>query len=136
MYLEKIQNIKPFFSLENIRLLKEKYLLYIISSNTEKAITKFLNYHKLEYFDEILGVNFHKSKVEKFKYLFGKHNLKPEEVVFVTDTLRDILEGHKVKVKTIAVDFGFHERERLEKGNPFKIVSNFDEMLKTIENMQ
>ena len=40
-----------------------------------------------------------------------------------------------VGVKTIAVDFGFHERERLEKGNPFKIVSSFDEMLKVIENM-
>jgi len=42
----------------------------------------------------------------------------------------------KVNVKTIAVDFGFHDRKRLEKGHPFKIVSNFKEMKETIDNFK
>jgi len=33
------------------------------------------------------------------------------------------------------VDFGFHDRERLERGNPFKIVSGFGEMLTVIDDM-
>jgi len=76
-----------------------------------------------------------KSKVEKFKYLFKKYKLKPEDCIFITDTLGDILEGNKVGVRTIAVDFGFHKRDRLEKGKPFKIVSSFDEILKVIGDM-
>jgi len=93
-----------------------------------------LDHHKLSCFTEVLGVDFHKSKVEKFKYLFQKYDLKPEEILFVTDTLGDILEANKVHVRTIAVDFGFHDRERLEKGKPFKIISGFTEMLEVIRN--
>lgn len=134
-YLENIQNIQPFFSLHNLGLLKENYSLHVISSNKEEPIKKFLNHHGLGLFTEILGVDFHKSKVEKFNFLFKKYNLKPNEAIFITDTLGDILEGHQVGVRTIAVDFGFHDRERLERGNPFKIVSNFNEMLSVIGNL-
>ena len=34
-----------------------------------------------------------------------------------------------------AVDFGFHERERLERDNPFKIISDFDELIPAIESI-
>jgi phosphoglycolate phosphatase-like HAD superfamily hydrolase len=74
----------------------------------------------------------HRSKVEKFKYLFDKYKIEADECVFVSDTLGDVLEGHKVGVKTIAVDFGFHKKDRLEKGKPYKIVSSFEEILQVI----
>lgn len=67
--------------------------------------------------------------------LFNKHDFNNEDCIFITDTLGDILEANKVGVKSIAVDFGFHERERLEKGNPFKIISNFKDIRKIIENI-
>ena len=142
------ENAKKFYELQNeafkyLRLedkikinlekLSEKYPLFIISSNQETALNiYFRNNNSTHIFKEILGMETHKSKVEKFKYLFNKYNLKAEECVFVTDTLGDILEGHKVGVKVIAVDFGFHKRDRLEKGKPFKIVSSFEEILQTI----
>ena len=135
-YLERITQVKPFFSQENIHLLKSLCPLYIISSSPKSAINKFLKCNNLEYFDEVLGVDFHKSKVEKFKYLFKKYSLNPNDVIFVSDTLGDILEAKNVDVKTIAVDFGFHDRIRIKKGNPFKIVSNFDELLETIKDFR
>ncbi|MBR9702094.1 HAD family hydrolase [Candidatus Pacearchaeota archaeon] len=134
-YLERITRVKSFFTLENIQAIKKISSLYIISSTKEQSIKKFLDYNNLSYFDAILGYDFHKSKVEKFKYLLKKYNLKPDEVVFVTDTLGDILEANKVNVKTIAVDYGFHDLNRLKRGSPFEIVSNFDELLKVIKNM-
>ena len=131
-YLKLEENIKKI-----LEKLSKKYTLFIISSNQETALNIYFQNNKFVHiFKEILGVETHKSKVEKFKYLFKKYNLKVDESVFITDTLGDILEGHKVGIKTIAIDFGFHGRERLKKGNPFKIVSNFDEMLKVIENMR
>ncbi|MEI8343373.1 MAG: hypothetical protein WCF93_00310 [Candidatus Moraniibacteriota bacterium] len=51
----------------------------------------------------------------------------------MTYTPGDILEGKEVGVEVIAVDFGFHKRDRLEKGEPFKIVSNFEEILESVK---
>jgi len=128
-YLEIEKSIK-----ENLETLSAKYPLFIISSNSETALnTYFQNNNSTHIFKEVLGMETHRSKAEKFKYVFDKYNLKFEECVFVTDTLGDILEGNKVGVKTIAVDFGFHEKERLEKGKPFKIVSSFDEIMQAIQ---
>ncbi len=138
----KIQN-EAFKSLKlekNVRIflenLSKDYSLFIISSNQEKALnTYFKNNNFVNIFKEILGSETHQSKVEKFKYLLNKYDLKTDECVFITDTLGDILEGNKIGIKTIAVDFGFHDRKRLERGNPFKIVSNFDDLLKTIKEI-
>jgi len=38
----------------------------------------------------------------------------------------------KTMKKAIIFDFGFHKRDRLEKGEPFKIVSSFEELLEII----
>lgn len=135
-YFKDIHHIKPFLSLEQIRLLDNTYDLFIISSNSEAPIKKFLTHHELDYFKQVFGAESHKSKVEKFKILFKQYNLQPSDCIFVTDTLGDILEGNKVGIKTIAVDFGFHEKERLEKGNPYKIISSFDEIFDIIENIK
>lgn len=130
-YLKIDENIK-----KNLEKLSREYPLFIISSNQEEALnTYFQNNICVHIFKEVLGLETHKSKIEKFKYLFKKYNLKAEDCIFVTDTLGDILEGNKVDVRTIAVDFGFHKRDRLEKGKPFKIVSSFDEMVGIINNM-
>lgn len=37
--------------------------------------------------------------------------------------------------KVVAVDFGYHERERLEKGNPFAIVSDFREIRRVAKEL-
>lgn len=130
-YLKIDENIKA-----NLEKMSEKYSLFIISSNQEEALNNYFQNNKfIHIFKEILGVETHQSKIEKFKYLFEKYNLEAEECVFVTDTLGDIIEGNKAGVKTIAVDFGFHDINRLEKGKPFKIVSSFDEILETIKDM-
>ncbi len=121
---------------EELEKLNEKYDLHIISSNSNRNLKiYFENNGFTNIFREILTAEVHKSKVEKFRILFKKYNLNPCSCVFVTDTLGDVLEANKVGVKTIAVDFGFHERERLEKGNPFKIVSDFKDIRKIIESM-
>lgn len=129
-YLEVDENIK-----KNLTKLAEEYEIFIISSNQEEALNNYFHNNKFAHvFMEVLGLETHKSKVEKFKYLFKKYNLKAEDCIFVTDTLGDILEGNKIGIRTIAVDFGFHKRNRLEKGNPFKIVSSFDEIIEIIKN--
>ncbi len=121
---------------EEIEKLKEDYDLYIISSNLIKNLNFYFEKNNFKnIFQEVLTAESHKSKVEKFKMLFNKYNLDPESCIFITDTLGDILEANKVGVKSIAVDFGYHGRERLEKGSPMKIVSNFKDIRKIMESI-
>ena len=115
--------------------LREKYELFIVSSNKEMVLEKYFKDNNVLVFSEILGTDKNKSKVKKFKILFDKYNFGKEDCVFVTDTLGDLLEANKVDVKSIAVDFGFHDKERLEKGNPCKIVSRFEDILPIVDEI-
>ena len=111
--------------------LSKNYKLHIISSGWTKAISNYLKNNEIDFvFYEILGWDIHNSKIEKFKMIFKKYNINSEKCTFVTDTLWDILEANKVWVKTFAVDFGYHNRKTLQKANPYKIISSFDELLK------
>lgn len=121
---------------KNLEYLADKFDLFIISSNSEENLNLYFennNFNNI--FKEILGVETHKLKTEKFKFLLNKYNLEKENFIFITDTLGDILEANEVGIKTIAVDFGFHSREFLLKGNPFKIVSSFPEIILEIEKL-
>lgn len=111
--------------------LKEEYDLHIISSNSEKTLNLYFENNGIFHiFKDVLGYETHKSKHEKFLMLLKKHKLNPDECIFITDTLGDILEANNVGMETIAVDYGFHEKERLSKGNPKHIISDFKEIRK------
>jgi HAD superfamily hydrolase (TIGR01509 family) len=122
---------------KEIEKLSKKFDLFIISSNSERNLNLYFeNNNFVGVFKEIMAAETHKSKEEKFKMLFKKYNLSPENCIFVTDTLGDVLEANRVCVKSICVDFGFHKRERLEKGRPYKIVSDFKDIRKVVENLK
>ncbi len=115
--------------------LKERYELFIISSNKKLLLERYFKDNNVSVFREILGVDEGKSKIEKFKILFERYGFGAKDCVFVTDTLGDILEANKVNVKSVAVDFGFHDKERLEKGSPERIVSSFEDILLAVEEI-
>ena len=119
-------------TLEN---LAKDYSLGIVSSCYEYGIKDYLEINKMEnLFSFLYGYETNKSKVYKFKKVLNVFNFKKEECLFVTDTLGDILEANEVGIKTIAVDFGYHERERLKRGNPIKIISNFREIAEIVKS--
>lgn len=109
------------------------FALFVVTSNGEANVAAFLNRNGVgSFFCEILGLETSLGKVEKLRGILSRHNVAPDEVVFVTDTLGDILEANEVGIRTIAVDFGFHDRERLARGNPYRIVSSFGEILELL----
>jgi len=120
---------------EELLKLKEKYELFIISSNRKMVLEKYFKDNDVLVFREILGADESESKVEKFKILFNKYDFGVDDCVFVTDTLGDLLEANKVNVKSIAVDFGFHDRRRLEKGFSCEIISRFKDILPVVDKI-
>ena len=79
-----------------------------------------------------MGGDIHRSKVAKIQMILKKHGIKPAEAIFITDTLGDMREAIKCGVLSIGVTWGFHEKERLQKGNPFVIVETPQELPKAI----
>jgi HAD superfamily hydrolase (TIGR01509 family) len=119
--------------IQTLITLHEKYQLNVISSGSSENIKGCFTNNKVDnLFNEILGMDSHKSKFDKFNYLFRKYNLKKDECIFITDTLGDILEANKFGIQTIAVDFGYHDKERLKAAKPMAIVSSFKDLLKHI----
>jgi len=87
-------------------------------------------------FCEIWGVNTARYKTDKFAMLLKKYNLEPHEVLFVTDTLGDIHEAHEENIPTVAITGGYHDRARLESGNPLAIVDSWKELEETIRGFK
>jgi phosphoglycolate phosphatase-like HAD superfamily hydrolase len=119
------EECRDFFEIVASRL-----SVFIVTSGGERNVSAFLENNCVRgLFQEILGLETSLRKVEKFRSILSRHGFALDEVVFVTDTLGDILEAAEVGIRTIAVDFGFHDRQRLERGNPYRIVSSFEEIL-------
>lgn len=137
-----MNNVNEFYKLqkkeyENLKIeeknkkhlirLNDSFRIFIITSNKESVIKNYLKKNKISnLFEGVLGFETHTSKIEKFNLLFRKYNLDKNECLFVTDTLGDIIEANNVGLKTIAVLGGYHDKETLEKGNPYKIINNLD----------
>lgn len=108
---------------EVIEKLSHAYMLIIVSSTLTSPIQGFLEKHHIgRYFSEVLGADVHRNKHEKIKMVFEKYGTSASECIFITDTLGDMREARLAGVGAIGVAWGFHSRETLAKGEPFRIV--------------
>ena len=121
---------------KTLKELSKKYVLGIISSAKESGVVECIKNSKLEnVFSFFYGYETHKLKTEKFNLVLQKFNISKDECVFVTDTLGDILEAKKIGIKTVAVDYGYHNKNTLLKGNPIKIISKLSELKDVVKNI-
>ncbi|MFA4833654.1 MAG: HAD hydrolase-like protein [Patescibacteria group bacterium] len=115
--------------------LEKNYKLIIISSTITSPVRDFLLDHGLDrHFTEIMGNDVHESKVEKIKMVFEKFSAKPNDYIFITDTLGDMREASHFSIDSIGVSWGFQEREALLKGKPFRLVDKPSELLTAVSD--
>lgn len=113
-----------------VKNLCTQYDLSIISSSHTDPIRSFLLKHNLHaHFRDIDGVDVHHKKTEKMSSQLQKRGLSTTDTVFVTDTLGDIAEAHEIGVPTIAVTWGYHPFETLQKGNPHAVAHTPSEII-------
>lgn len=119
---------------EVIQTLSQSYQQVIVSSTISILIEKYLTFHGLQsYFDRIFGNEVSKSKVEKFKIVFDHYKVSPDNCVFITDTLGDLLEAKEVSLPAVAILWGFHPKSTLEKGNPAAVAATPQALLTEIQ---
>ncbi|OGC85064.1 hypothetical protein A3F55_02245 [Candidatus Adlerbacteria bacterium RIFCSPHIGHO2_12_FULL_53_18] len=122
--MEKQVTLVPSMG-EVVATLAETYTLVIISSTITLPIERLLEKYNLrKYFTEVMGNDVHKSKVEKIRMVFTKYSVAAQYCVFITDTLGDMREAEKSGIGALGVTWGFHTVETLQRGNPFRLVSD------------
>jgi len=125
------EKVKPFADLKPVfeKLSQDNYLI-IISSNDYRIINDFLKRNELlDYFNSILGTEMGISKKIKLEMVLNEFKIPKGLTYFITDTIGDLKELKSFGIKTVAVTWGYHDKEKLEKAMPNFIVETADELL-------
>lgn len=105
----------------------------IVSSSFKKAILEQIMTEGLEpkfvYTSDSLGVS---SKYELLKCALKEGNIKGEDSIYICDMEQDIEAARKLKIKSIAVTWGFHDKYKLK--NADAVVNTEKELIKKIKN--
>lgn len=118
---------------EVIQKLAKNNTLVVITSTIIEAVTEKIAEKNLDVlFAAFLGPRAGIHKDDKIKMAIEEFGKNAKEVIFISDTSGDILEAKKIPVKTIAVSWGYHSRETLEKVAPDVIVDSPQQLLEKL----
>ncbi len=110
--------------------LKKDNILTVISSNISQVIHIILSkYGFRSCFQKVLGADFGYSKEEKILHALNFFQMGRDRTFYVGDTVGDIKEGRLAGVKTIAVTWGWHSKEKLETASPDYLIETPDDLL-------
>lgn len=123
--------MKPYDGLIPVlAALAKDHILAVISSNGYRTIRTMLDrFGFAPYFRELLGADFRFSKKEKIVYLLEKYGIPGVQTFYIGDTAGDIREARAAGVRSVAVSWGWHSRERLAAAQPDFLVDTPRELL-------
>ena len=121
----------PFAPLLPILMeLKKENILTVISSNVSRVINNILSRHGFDgCFRDVLGADFSYSKIEKIHHAVDSFQVGKDRTYYIGDTTGDIKEARLAGVKTIAVTWGWHSKEKLETVRPDYLIETVDDLL-------
>ena len=107
--------------------------MYIVTNKPSHSTGKILSHLGLSpYFLEIVCPDSHqpqfKEKTESLNYLLDKNAMQGEHVIYVGDTLDDLLTADALNVPFIGVEYGYGSFR--DSARPVHLVRTFPELLK------
>jgi len=128
---EDYEQMAPFAPLLPILMeLKKDNILAVISSNVSRVINDILSKHGFNgCFRDVLGADFGYSKMEKILHAMNTFQVENHKTYYIGDTTGDIKEARLAGVKTVAVTWGWHSKEKLETVSPDYLIETVDALL-------
>ena len=117
---KNIALIKPIGGLKGVlRQLKNlKHKMGILTSNSLKNVTGFLDNHGLNFFDFIQTTSKIWSKNKSLLTLANNQALKIADMIYIGDETRDIIAAQKAGIRCAAVTWGYNTSRTLEAHQP------------------
>lgn len=131
---KNINSVEPFNdNIKNIldAIKKQTGTIGFISSNTKKNIRRFCKNKKI-------SVDFIRSsplftKEIMIQSIMRNYKVKPHEVIYVGDEVRDIESSKKAGVYMAAATWGYNSRELLSQAKPDFLIDDISELLNIIQ---
>jgi len=109
--------------------LSNAYPMIINTSTFIPTIMPVFEREKIDlFFSAYMGPEVSIYKDTKIKIALEEFNVAPDELLFITDTVGDIMEAKKVGVKTVGVTWGFSTEDQLKEIGPDYLVYNAKEL--------
>ena len=123
--------MSPFAPLLPVLMeLRKENILAVISSNVSTVINDILSRHGFDgCFRDVLGADSGYSKIEKIHHAMDSFHVRKDKTYYIGDTTGDIKEARLAGVKTVAVTWGWHSKEKLETVKPDYLIEAVDELL-------
>lgn len=106
-----------------------RYLMDILTSNRPKNVFRFLDQHRINWFDEVESTRAILSKKRRVEKYIRQRGLNPDSLYYIGDTTVDVESARHAGAKTVAVSWGLNTREALEKVNPDFLVDHPSQLL-------
>jgi len=128
LFLQEFNNMPLYPGIKDaISQLAQHNEVCIVTTNSSKILKSYLTLKEIKEFQTILGEEEDKSKVNKLNTIKSLH--PSHDYYYITDTIGDIIEAKQAGVKSVAVTWGYQEKEKLAKENPDHIVDSVEELL-------
>jgi len=128
-----LENVKLFDGMaEALTTISLHNTIVIITSNVSHTVRQVLGRNGVDCFEAVMGAEKEKSKIRKIKQTMERYAERP--AYYIGDALGDIIEGRKAGALTIAVAWGWHDKEKLREVSPDFMVSSTEELMELLIN--
>ena len=111
------------------------YKIFLATSKGEESSEKILDYFGiLDYFSYVSGSENNKNTKKKvIDHLLKGNNLKSSESIMIGDRSYDIEAANNLEIKTIAITYGYGNKEEFEKASfiansPYEIINIIEKL--------
>ena len=133
---KRIDSIVPLPEMQELvkKLHAMGFRLGILTSNSEANVRAFLKNHDLEVFDFIKSSSKLLGKASVLRRLMKEFHIKPREIFFIGDELRDIEAAQETGVHIAAVTWGYNSQEALAAASPDYLFMKPSEVIDLLES--
>ncbi len=130
-YMHIISHLKPCEGiLELLSELKQRQIRHaLLSSNDDQNLAAFLTQYQIDSFAWVEGTEGVLNKSSYLRKQIRKHKLGQYDLYYIGDEIRDIEAARRNKIKSIAVSWGLHSHQHLQKQQPNYLVDKPSEIL-------
>lgn len=133
-----IRNIQPFADMPDVirKLHAEGHELFIVTSNSLNNVHEFLHHHKLHtnFLKVVASVSIF-GKASALRSLLKDQKLDFKDSIYIGDELRDVQAAKSIKLRVIAVTWGFASLKELEGAKPLALIHKPEDLIKILEEL-